>query len=255
MSAPPYVVRIKDGNDQLEQWALSGLSYSGANNDGGALYVKITATGGTATISLYKDKGLASGDEVARGTTADTGTDVSVTLSAQNSSGLTGTVRMRKFIANDSDLIIYPTLAIDSHLNDREDNLSRWRLSGDNDLAPFHQRTLRDFHRKLMKRLTPTISTRRGTSYALHPFALNALGDWEVCRLRNVEAFREWAIAQTLAHLYKTQGTQINEGVYAIGIELQKDADRIWEEIVPISDVDSDGQPEEHIAGVRFFRG
>ena len=255
MSTKPYVIRLRDNSEQLEQWTFAGLSYSGANNDGGVLYAKIASASGTATIGVYKDDGLASGDLVAQGTNADTGEDVEVSLSAQNASGLTGTVRLRDYVADDSDMILWPTLAIDTHLNAREDNLSRWRLSGDSDLADFHQRTLRDFYRKMMKRLTPQIATYSRAVYAAHPFALNKAGEWEVSRLRNVEMFREWAIVQTLAHLYKTNGVAVGEGVYAMGLEMQKEADLIWEDLVPIMDTDSDGQPEEHIASTRFYRG
>ncbi len=102
-----------DGGGQLTAWRLSGAT-PGGNTDGeGKLHVSLTAAAGTATVALYKAAAKLAGDLVAQGTAPDTGT-VSVILSAQNSSGLSGTVTLT-YSADDMDITIIPPFRTAAH--------------------------------------------------------------------------------------------------------------------------------------------
>lgn len=79
-------VEAGDYANQCSNWVINGSTAS--NTNAGVLYWKLTDSAGTHTVSVYKDSGMASGALVASGT----GRDGSITLSEQNSSGLSGSV-------------------------------------------------------------------------------------------------------------------------------------------------------------------
>ncbi|MBI5101024.1 MAG: VWA domain-containing protein [Nitrospirae bacterium] len=99
-------------SQQLSEWALTGISSS--NTDLYMLYWSLTDSGGTRTVSLYKAAAKAAGDLVAEGSKLGDGT---ITLLPQNSSGLSGSVKVALKVA-----------LADS--GDNSNQLSVWSLSG-----------------------------------------------------------------------------------------------------------------------------
>jgi hypothetical protein len=97
-------------NGDSETPQLSSLVLFGVNKNNSNLYAnreqltlwwKLTDSEGTRTVSIYKDGGMASGNLVAQGTSAGDGT---VTLAAQNSSGIYGTVDVT-YTGDDTDYL------------------------------------------------------------------------------------------------------------------------------------------------------
>lgn len=85
------------------EWKLSGVKIGVNTDDDGILYVRIddeTPGAGQARVKVYKATGGGAGDLVAQGDGANGAT---VTLAAQNSSGLTGTVKIGTVTASESD--------------------------------------------------------------------------------------------------------------------------------------------------------
>lgn len=79
------ITEAGDASNQLSAWAFTGASSS--NTNAFVLYYKLTDVAGTRTVEIYKDS--AGSNLVASGTLVGDGT---VTLTAQNSSGLSGSV-------------------------------------------------------------------------------------------------------------------------------------------------------------------
>ena len=80
---------LNDTDDEFDNWDLKGVE-KGVNTDAnGNLYGELTESGGTYTVTLYKSTGPLA-NKVAEGTT--TSATTTVTLSEQNSSGMSGTV-------------------------------------------------------------------------------------------------------------------------------------------------------------------
>jgi hypothetical protein len=89
-----------DDQNQLANWSFSG-AIKGSNTDtAGKVYVKLSDSGGTRTVSVYKDSGKT--QKVAEGSKAGDG---EVTLAEQNSSGLSGTVDVT-YTTDDSDIVL-----------------------------------------------------------------------------------------------------------------------------------------------------
>lgn len=92
-----------DSTEQLASWSVSGVNKNNSNlstnREQLTLWWKLTDSEGTRTVSIYKDGGMASGNLVAQGTSVGDG---AVTLAAQNSSGIYGTVTVT-YTADDTD--------------------------------------------------------------------------------------------------------------------------------------------------------
>jgi hypothetical protein len=87
IEAQEEISEINDNNNQLDNWSFTGEE-KGVNTDsGGKVYVSLTDSAGTRTVSIYKDSGRT--QLVAQGQRSGDG---EVTLDEQNSSGLSGTV-------------------------------------------------------------------------------------------------------------------------------------------------------------------
>jgi hypothetical protein len=89
------IVEVGDDSNQLSSWSLSGVELS--NTDDFKLYWELTDSGGTRTVTLYKDSAKSSA--VASGSKSGDG---SITLSEQNSSGLSGSVTVT-YTVDDTD--------------------------------------------------------------------------------------------------------------------------------------------------------
>lgn len=88
------------GARQIVNLSLSGvvLGETGRNTDaGGRLWVRLTANGGNWDIHIYKAMTAQAGDEVA--TASDIADDATFTLTAANSSGITGSGKLTASVA------------------------------------------------------------------------------------------------------------------------------------------------------------
>lgn len=97
------VVEQNDTAASTSAWALSGVVIGTNTDEDGLIYVRITDESpgaGQATVNLYKTTGGGGGDKVATGSAAN---GAVVTLTASNSSGLTGTVTLGTVGASESD--------------------------------------------------------------------------------------------------------------------------------------------------------
>lgn len=90
-------VESGDSAAQLASWVIHGLTVY--NSKFGLLYWELTNSGTTRTVKLYKSIHKQSGDEVASGSRVGDG---SITLTASNSSGITGTVTVT-YTTDDTD--------------------------------------------------------------------------------------------------------------------------------------------------------
>lgn len=89
-------------NGFTSSWTLSGVQIGINTHESGKLYVRIadeTPGANQATVSLYKATGAGGSDKVAEGSGNNGAT---ITLSAANSSGLTGTVKLGTVSANEA---------------------------------------------------------------------------------------------------------------------------------------------------------
>lgn len=107
------IICYEDRSDHLttSRWRLSGVKTleGGQNTDDGVVWLKTTSDGDDVTCALYKDDGLASGNQVASATAVDvSGCDntgenaVEVTFTAANSSGLSGSMWIHSYEGDDS---------------------------------------------------------------------------------------------------------------------------------------------------------
>lgn len=258
MSDPttPYVIKRRDNNDSLEQIKLAGVVYlaSGANTDRGRLYASLTKSGVTVTLNLYKDDALAAGDLVTSGSVTDAD-GATITLTEDNTSGLTGSVILRDYVADDTDLILYAALADDQDLDEIEANLSNLYLNSETHFGNIHQRVLRDLHTTLTRRLPPRVTYRYQVQLINHPFRENLKGDFEIARLQNVEAYRDWAVYKALSIIFRSQRAAFDGDMFALGSAYEERADKLMAQIVPILDTDSDGDAEVIVTGTPFKRG
>ncbi|NQU75030.1 MAG: hypothetical protein HQ546_01805 [Planctomycetes bacterium] len=106
------------------RWRLAGIKTkeTAENTDSGVLWLQMTKSGDTVTASLYKDDGLASSNKVATGTADVSTTDgtgenaVELTLTASNSSGISGSFWIHKYGA-DANCPVQVALCTDEDLD------------------------------------------------------------------------------------------------------------------------------------------
>ncbi|MCB9895920.1 MAG: hypothetical protein H6839_15845 [Planctomycetes bacterium] len=94
-----YVTTFDDPSGVFSRWLLDGASRD--NTDHGRAYTRITEAGGDFTVSLYSDPDRTM--LAAQGTLSGSASG-DVTLAEQNSSGLSGRVRLRKAYAFDATI-------------------------------------------------------------------------------------------------------------------------------------------------------
>jgi hypothetical protein len=102
----------RTGDAVLRNLVLTGWGAAPTMMEQGRLYWRVTANGASSTLKLYRSGvnaagNWASGDEMATGTfTIDADNFVSVTLSQANTSGLSGTCRVRAGENSRGDVVI-----------------------------------------------------------------------------------------------------------------------------------------------------
>jgi hypothetical protein len=92
------IAEAGDAANQLASWVLTGGN--NGNTNAGVLYWKLADTAGTRTVELYKNSDGEAANLVASGSRAGDG---AITLTAQNSSGLSGSVTVA-YTIDDADL-------------------------------------------------------------------------------------------------------------------------------------------------------
>ncbi|MHB8096046.1 MAG: hypothetical protein ACYDEI_00110 [Erysipelotrichaceae bacterium] len=92
------IIENGDTANQLSSWSFTGATSS--NTDNGRLYWSFTKVSTTHTVSIYKDKGKVAGSLVAQYSNTSIGAQ---TLTAQNSSGLSGSVTIATWTVDDTD--------------------------------------------------------------------------------------------------------------------------------------------------------
>lgn len=102
---PPIPLVTGNGDVVLSGWSFSG-PVKGTNTDpDGKLFLDVTESGGTYTISLYSAPQKTTASKVAEGSTASALPQV-VSLAEQNASGLSGSVTLESFSKNDTDIVL-----------------------------------------------------------------------------------------------------------------------------------------------------
>jgi len=97
------VFELGDTASSTSLWTLAGVKIGTNTDEDGFLYVRITDESpgaGQATVNVYKAAGGSGGDLVATGSGANGAT---ISLTASNSSGLTGTVKLGTVGASESN--------------------------------------------------------------------------------------------------------------------------------------------------------
>jgi hypothetical protein len=108
VDADPDAVTVSGGTTAaISDVVLAGVS-DGNTDDASLIYVKVTESGGTHTVTLWKNiDRLTSADKVASGSTSDA-LPATITLSEENSSGLTGRLVLDSYTAGDDTIVIRP---------------------------------------------------------------------------------------------------------------------------------------------------
>lgn len=91
------ILEAGDAAAQLASWSFAGVSRSNTMN--GVLFWTLTNSGSTRTVNIYRNPNKLSSDLVATGSRSGDG---AITLSASNSSGLTGAVTVT-YTVDDTD--------------------------------------------------------------------------------------------------------------------------------------------------------
>lgn len=121
---------IKDSKAQLSALQLQGLislNDSTRNvDDDGELHVSISQSGSTVTVDIYKDVDRASADKVATGSRSGDG---AITLTAANSSGVTGKVTVA-YDSDKSDIKVRAFYTLDEDLTLYEKEMGEWLPTG-----------------------------------------------------------------------------------------------------------------------------
>lgn len=122
MSSFDYAFAYEDRDEvHTSRWVLSGVNTTSAGNvTNGRLWMTAADSADTVTVNVYKDPACGAGDKVASGTCDISGiADASVkcTLSAANSSGLTGEFYFEKYTSDPTVPVeVLVSLAMDAEL-------------------------------------------------------------------------------------------------------------------------------------------
>jgi len=117
-----YLICYEDRDEfHTSRWLLEGVSTKDDGNTyRGWLFMKCTKSGDTVTVQLYKDPACGSSDLVASGSADVSGVDddpVKVSLSEQNSSGLSGSFYFEGYDSDNSDPVpVLVSLCVDADL-------------------------------------------------------------------------------------------------------------------------------------------
>lgn len=258
----PFYPPIRgDGSNQVERFVLAGVTATYSLR--GKLFGSLTAT----TVKLYRDVERASGDEVATGTHASPTTWTKISLTAVNTSGITGSVYV-KFTAADATWEVYALLNTDSELAVERIDIDRYpKTAAASTFEAQHKKAVEDFVRLMQQRVSPQpgraitggggsplLGTLRGDVSS--PWRVNSVGDYELVRLQNVDAYRQWALHHTLAMIFRTVNRLVpdNETQLRVIEEETELASKAWAETIPLIDADDDMDADREVLRFRIAR-
>ena len=123
MATYPYetIIAYEDrGKVFTHDWRLAGINTkSSGSTDDGLLYFDVTLSSTTYTAIVYKAEGKASGNKIASGTvvsaTGPTEADpLDITLTEENSSGVTGALKIASYTADETEGYLQVLLSVDA---------------------------------------------------------------------------------------------------------------------------------------------
>ncbi len=100
IDAQDEITEVNDNAAQLDNWSFTGAERGSNTDAAGKVYVSLSDSGGTRTVSIYKDSGRT--QLVAEGQRSGDGT---VTLAEQGGSGLSGSVDVA-YTTDDNDIYL-----------------------------------------------------------------------------------------------------------------------------------------------------
>lgn len=253
-----------DANAQLERFSFpSGITAS--NTYRGMLFGEITAT----LIKLYKDPARGASSLVLQGTHGQTlastnTTYSSVTLTAQNSSGIADSTVYFCGKAATDDWEVWPSLTTDTELDNMAISFSTLYRQGTTTFYTQHKEVMEEFVHLMRQRVPPmpgrdlerNIGTRRND--LANVWRVNSVGDYELVRLQNVDDYaRGWArwkaieyILNSATRLLPDEETQLRYIADA-----REQAQQGWARIVPLVDEDHDLDADAEVRRFKIRRG
>lgn len=263
----PFIYK-GDKDSQLSGWRVD--SFSDSNTDRGKVYVDASTAGATTTVSVYKDADRTSLVASGSGSAASR-----VTLTAKNNSGLGPSSVYVNNGTGGSNRTLVLSLATDLDLRERDDRLYGLHIEGETDFSVILTATSRDFLTKISMKYPPTVSMgaalrypgatptvpqgRSGDPSYLDQFmwTLRTDGVFDLTGLQNPEDYKEWAICDGLARIWRRKVRSEEDPTLGVSIYYQRLADQYWDTIMPWVDVDYDTLPDRpaRVRSVRMRRG
>lgn len=249
MSWPPT---RGDNLNQTERWSLAGVT--GTHSDGGCLYAEITAT----TLILYKGADLATADKVAEVTGGHGAppTRTKLALAALNTSGLTGSVYF-KYAGTDALLEVWPQLGTDDEIHVLIPDFDRWpKQNGQTTFANQLQKAREKLVQALMTAYPPRPTASSSAGDASNIWVRNDRGDYEVKRLHNVRAFRDFTLWKAIEMIVQQTRPILDETDQFTMIEdAGERAKEEFASVVVLVDADQDLDADREEPRFRIYRG
>lgn len=187
------------------QAQFTGFDYT--NTDNGIVYPVLTTSGGNVVLSLYKNDLRQAASLVAQGSAALSTTDyATITLTAQNSSGLNGEVLLddRDQVRGDFGPLLI-TFTFDNDLEVTEKNIADWAIDDQIEGEGTANCRFVRFHRwgttKVIQTLTARMVSRVQGDDRNLPNLLTAI---------NLDAAKEAAVGYVLYKLYMNHSNGID---------------------------------------------
>lgn len=171
------------------------------NSDAGRLYLSLTKSGSTYTVNCYKDAARA--NLVASGTTTAIGT---ITLTASNSSGLSGSVYLTTYTADDTGIVADAFLSTDDDLplNGIQALTEFDVLSG---FAKYHMQAFND----LKERLKSKYDSQLWDDTFVNDPTNSVSGGCDLSRILNIkEGFRDYCRHKAFSYLMERHAVDPN---------------------------------------------
>lgn len=254
------VVETGDFYSHLEAWRVTGASDS--NTDGARLFASIEAGN---IISLYKSRDRAPGDLVAQGTWGGTPGE-RVTLAEQNTSGLSATVVVQGG-TEIATLTLYVGLCGHEDIREHDDRINQLLEEdpAESDFYAVIRQALAQFLVLVQERYPPPVRVGDRLRYpgtasmqeagkfglpeihAVDLWALNSEGDWELVGLQNPTDYRQWAVYESLARIWRRRARSEEDPIMGRSRDYQAMADAEFERIPVVVDSDRDLLPEREV--------
>lgn len=263
----PYIYK-GDREAQLSGWRVD--SFTDLNTDRGKVYVDTVSAGATTTVNVYKDSDRSS--LVASGAGAGLSR---IALSASGGSGFGPASVYLNSTASSPGRTLLLALATDLDLRERDDRLYGLHIEGETDFSVILRATAREFLTKMSMKYPPTVSVGASLKYpgaspvvppggsgdpssvTQHFWTLRSDGVFDLTGLQNPEDYKEWAICDGLARIWRRKVRSEEDPTLGVAIYYQRLADQYWHGIMPWIDVDSDTLPDRpaRVRSVRMRRG